>query len=260
MLSLDPATIIFQVINFIVLAVVLNRFLFQPVLRQAAQRAEEKERLIRELAEERHRVALLRAELEQRQAELDEEAERIIAKTRERAEAEQQELLEQARAAAEQMLVEAQADIYRLKQQAIDEFHEQLVDAILEVSANICARVAPLEVQGALIRSLVERIREMGRTEMERVEAIRRSLGTREPIAYITSAQELSIEQQGQLAQILTALADRNVSIELRIDPALVAGIRVRLGDLIMDNSLAGQLEELREHVSAALKEQVGNA
>lgn len=260
MLSLDPATIIFQVINFIVLAVVLNRFVFQPVLRQAAQRAEEKERLLKELAEERHRAALLRAELEQRQAELDEEAERLIAKTRERAEAEYQELLEQARAAAEQMLVEAQADIYRLKQQAIDEFHEQLVDAVLEVSASITARVAPLEVQDALIRGLVERIREMGRTEMERVEAIRRSLGTREPIAYITSAQELTIEQQGQLAQILTALADRNVSIELRIDPALVAGIRVRLGDLVMDNSLAGQLEELREQVSAALKEQVGNA
>ncbi|MGQ9493087.1 MAG: F0F1 ATP synthase subunit delta [Anaerolineae bacterium] len=260
MLELDLATIVFQVINFIVLAIVLNRFLFQPILRQAAQRAEERERLTKEIAEERQRVATLRAELEQRQMKLDEEADKILAKARERAEAESQELLQQARAEVEQMLVEAQVDVHRLKQQAIDQFHEQLVDAILEISANITARIAPLEVQDALINGLVEHIREMGRTEMDRVDAIRRSLSTREPIAYVSSARELSAEQQGQLARILTALADRNVNIQLTIEPDLVAGIRVRLGDMVMDNSLAGQLQELRAHVSTALREQVENA
>lgn len=260
MLELDLATIVFQVINFIVLAIVLNRFLFQPILRQAAQRAEERERLTKEIAEERQRVATLRAELEQRQMELDEEADKILAKARERAEAESQELLQQARAEVEQMLVEAQVDVHRLKQQAIDQFHEQLVDAILEISANITARIAPLEVQDALIHGLVEHIREMGRTEMDRVDAIRRTLSTREPIAYVSSARELSAEQQGQLARILTALADRNVNIQLTIEPDLVAGIRVRLGDMVMDNSLAGQLQELRAHVSTALREQVENA
>nr|MBC7244447.1 F0F1 ATP synthase subunit delta [Chloroflexota bacterium] len=257
MLNLDLATIVFQVINFLVLAVVLNRFVFQPVLRQAAQRAEERERLMKEIAEERHRVAVLRTELEQRQTEIDEEIDKILAKARERAEAESQELLQQTHAEVEQMLVEAQADVYRLKQQAMDEFHEQLVEAILEISANVTARVAPPEVQDALIDGLVERIREMGRTEMDRVDAIRRALSTREPIAYVSSARELSVEQQGQLARILTALADRLVSIQLSIDPALVAGIQVRLGDMVMDHSLAGQLQELREQVSKALREQV---
>lgn len=257
MLNLDPATIIFQIINFLILAALLYRFLFQPVLRKAAQRAAEREQLLKELAEERQNAASLRAELEQMQTQMEENAQSIIMEARARAEAEREELLAQVRAEAEQMLLEVKADADRLKQQAIAESRQQLVDAILEVSGSVIGRVAPAEVHDTLISGLSERIREMGRTEMQRVEAIRRSLGTREPIAHVTSARELTIEQQGQLAQILTALADRHVSIELHTDPGLVAGIRVRLGDTVMDNSIAGQLLELREQVLGALEEQV---
>lgn len=255
MLNLDIATIVFQAINFIVLAVLLNRFLFQPILRTATQRTAEKERLIKELAEEKQKIASLRAELEQRQTQIEEDAHRTLMEARERAETEGQELLKQARSEAELMLVEAQADAYRLKQQAMNEFHEQLVDTILQISGSVIGQVVPQEVDATLVYGLSERIREMGRTEMWRVEALRRSLSGRETTAYIASARELSVEQQGELARILTALADRHVNIELQIDPKLVAGVRVRLGDTVMDNSIAGRLQELREQVTAALGE-----
>ena len=260
MLSLDLATIIFQVINFVVLAVILNRFLFQPILRRAAERVEERGRIVRELAEERQAVAALRADLEQKQARLDEEKDKRVARMHEEAESDRQELLKGARAEAEQMLVEAQADAHRVRQQAMDEFHEELVDAILDISATITGRNAPPAVHDALVQGLSDRIREMGRAEMDRVEAVRRSLGDREALAHISSARELSGEQEAQLARTLTALADRHVNIELNIAPELVAGLRVRLGDTVIDNSLAGQLEELRQQASLALREQVNRA
>ncbi|HEC33475.1 MAG TPA: hypothetical protein ENI37_02025, partial [Chloroflexi bacterium] len=54
-----------------------------------------------------------------------------------------------------------------------------------------------------------------------------------------------------------TALADRHVNLELKTDPALAAGIQVRLGDTLVDNSIGGQLAEMREAVSQALRERV---
>lgn len=99
----------------------------------------------------------------------------------------------------------------------------------------------------------------MGRSEMARVEAFRVSLGDREPTAYVTSAKPLSSEQQGELARTLTALADRHVDLDLRIDASLAAGLRVRLEDIVIDNTIAGQLQELRESVAQALKEDIEN-
>jgi F-type H+-transporting ATPase subunit delta len=100
----------------------------------------------------------------------------------------------------------------------------------------------------------------MGRTDIQRVEAFRQSLGQREPTAHITSAQSLTIEQQGLMARTLTALADRHIDLEVQVDSDLVAGIRVRIGDMVVDSSIAGQLGELQEQVIAALAERITDA
>ncbi len=257
MLNLDFATIAFQIINFLALAALLYYFLFQPVMDSVKERVAEKERLAREMAQDREEAAKLRAELEARLERADEEAAAIIAEAQEQAEAERTALLEEVHAEAERILVEAHADAQRLRQQAVEDSYDDVLDAILDISGQVIGRTTPPEVHDALVRQLNDRIWELGRHEMERVETIRRSLSDRAPTAYVTSAQPLSAEQQGQLVRTFTALADRHVNLELRIEPDLAAGLRVRLGDMVVDNSIAGQLNELREAASKALRERV---
>ena len=92
---------------------------------------------------------------------------------------------------------------------------------------------------------------------MQRVELLRQSLGDRTPTARVRSARALRPEQQGLVVRTLSALADRNVSLDVQVEPSLGLGLEVRLGDLVVDNTIAGQLEELRESVIAALEERV---
>ncbi len=257
MLNLDIWTIAFQIINFLALVGALYYLLFRPVMRNVKERAAEKEQLAHELAQERQEAARLQAELETRLAHTDEEVATIIARAREQAEAERKALLQETQAEVERILVEAHADAHRLRQQAVDESHDDLLDAILEISGWAINRAAPPEVHDTLVQQLSDRIWELGRSEMERVETFRRALGDRTPTAYVTTARPLSPEQQGLLARTFTALADRHVNLELKTDPALAAGLQVRLGDTLVDNSVGGQLAELRETVSRTLKERM---
>ena len=257
MLNLDIWTIAFQIINFLALVAALYYLLFRPVMRSVKERAAEKEQLAHELAQERQEAARLHAELETRLAHTDEEVATIIARAREQAEAERKALLQETQAEVERILVEAHADAHRLRQQAVDESHDDLLDAILEISAWAIGRTAPPEAHETLVQQLSDRIWELGRSEMERVETFRRALGDRTPTAYVTTARPLSPEQQGLLARTFTALADRHVNLESKTDPSLAAGIKVRLGDTLVDHSIGGQLAELRETVSMALKERM---
>ncbi len=259
MLNLDAWTIASQIINFLALTAALYYFLFRPAMRNVAQRAAEKERLLRELAQERQEATRLRVELEERLAKADQETTPIITRAREQAEVEREALLQEAQAEIERFLTEARADAQRLRQQAVDESHDDMLDAILEISGSMIGRAAPPEVHDALVQQLSDRIWELGRSEMERVETFRRSLGDRTPTAYVTTARPLSPEQQGLLARTFTALADRHVNLELKTDPALAVGIQVRLGDTIVDHSIAGQLADLREAVSTTLKERMAS-
>ncbi len=259
MLDLSWATIIFQIANFLLLVILLNHFLFRPVMRRVAQRRAEKERLLRELNQEREEAARLRAEWEARLAHAEEEAAALIARAQEEAEAERVALLQEAQAEVARILAEAHNDAYQQRQLATDSFHEELLEAILEISGQVIGRTAPPEMHDSLVKQLNDRIWELGRSQIQRVEAFRRSLGNREPTAHVITAHPLSPEQQGLLVRTLTALADRHVNLELRTDPSLTAGLRVRLGDIIVDNSIAGHLAELREQVSTALRERMGN-
>jgi F-type H+-transporting ATPase subunit b len=259
MLNLDFATIAFQIINFLALAALLYHFLFRPVMHKVKERAAEKERLARVMARDCQEAANMRAELEARLEHADEEAAAIIAAAQEQAEAERMALLQEAHAEAERILVEAHADAQRLRQQAVRDFHDDMLVAILEISGQVIGRTAPPQVHDALVQQLNDRIWELGRSEMQRVEVLRRSLGDRAPTAHVTSSKPLSAEQQGQLARTFTALADRHVNLELKTDPNLAAGLRVRLGDMVVDHSITGQLNELREAVSKALQERVAD-
>jgi F-type H+-transporting ATPase subunit b len=257
MLNLDAATVIFQIINFLAFAGLLYWLLFKPVRATIRQRRQQRDRILRDAEREHQAVSVQRAELDERLSRLDEETANMIALARERAEEERDEVLQEAREEVEQILVEAQADAYRIRSQAVDTFHNELVEAILDVSGTIVRNVIPVTVHDALIRQLSERIWEMGRSDIERVEAFRNSLGEREPTAHIATAESLNLEQQGLLARTLTAFADRHVDMEVQVDDDLVAGVRMRIGDIIVDSSIAGQLEELRDRALDALNEQI---
>lgn len=257
LLNLDWGTIAIQVVNFLVLAGLLYYLLFRPISRRIRERRAEQEQLRQELSEKRQEAEQLRAEWEERLADVEKQADEVIAEAREEAAADQQEMLDEAEEQVQRILSEARSDAEEIRHQAVDEFYDDLLEAILDISAQTIRQAAPTEVHDGMVEQLNDRIWQMGHHEMEQVEAIRRSLSERTPTAHISSARPLSSEQQQELARTLTALADRNVDLEMSVDPALGVGIRVHLADVVVDNSVAGRLEDLRDEVSEALKERV---
>jgi F-type H+-transporting ATPase subunit delta len=69
--------------------------------------------------------------------------------------------------------------------------------------------------------------------------------------AEISSAVELSAEQKAQLAQKLERLTGKKITAKYSLDPALLGGAVVRIGDTIYDGSLRNRLNELRARLAS---------
>jgi F-type H+-transporting ATPase subunit b len=259
MLQLDLPTILWEAFNFVVLFVALYFVLFKPMMAAIRKREAERERKQHELDQDRAAAAALRSELEARLASAEEEAEVIISRAKDQAEVERGALIEEARGEVERILTEAHADAYRLKRQAVDEFHDELLAAVLDVSGLVIGKVAPDDLHSSLVEQLCDSVWDMGQNDMRRVEILRQSLGDRSPTLVARTARTLSPEQQGLVVRTFSALADRSVNIDLRVEPALGLGLQVRLGDLVMDNTIAGRLDDLRESVVDALGQRITN-
>lgn len=72
--------------------------------------------------------------------------------------------------------------------------------------------------------------------------------------AEIVSAAELSAADQEQLRQSLSEQFGDGLVFSFRVDPALLGGLRVRVGDRLIDTSIASRLTALRESLTSVLR------
>lgn len=65
-------------------------------------------------------------------------------------------------------------------------------------------------------------------------------------IAYVTAAAPLTPAQEERLVARLAAIYGRSVSLKVEVDPSLLGGVTVRVGDDLYDGSVARRLEQAR--------------
>jgi len=69
--------------------------------------------------------------------------------------------------------------------------------------------------------------------------------------AVVTAAQALSADKEQAIADRLQKRLGRKVTVESRVDESLMAGLVIRAGDLVIDGSVRGGLEQLRNQLKA---------
>lgn len=78
--------------------------------------------------------------------------------------------------------------------------------------------------------------------------AVERSAGLRnKAVAEVRSAVALSDDQQQRLAEALQRATGKDVTIKLIVDPAVMGGLVTRIGDDVIDGSVRGRINQLRE-------------
>jgi len=72
--------------------------------------------------------------------------------------------------------------------------------------------------------------------------------------AEIVSAVELGEAEKEQLRQQLTAKHGDGLVFIFRVDPSLMGGLRVRVGDSLIDYTIASRLTALREAIASTVR------
>lgn len=95
------------------------------------------------------------------------------------------------------------------------------------------------EPRGALPGRLIERFAQVVAERQQRW------------IAQVITSRQLSDEQLGKLRDRLNRLYQRDLKLAVEVDPSLIGGLRVQVGEEIIDGSVTHRLEQLQQRIAA---------
>ncbi|MDH7482246.1 MAG: F0F1 ATP synthase subunit B [Armatimonadota bacterium] len=157
-LGIDPKVMAAQVTGFILLWIVLARYLFRPVLAFLDERQRQIKLAIDNANEERAKAEQLRAEFEQRMASIEAEARsRVQAAVRE-ANAAKEEILAEARNRAESILQRGQEDLAREREKILAQLREEVVNISLAAAGKVIGEALDEERHRKLVSDFIEKL------------------------------------------------------------------------------------------------------
>ena len=150
--GVDIWKLAFQIVNFLLLLYLLNRFLFKRVLRLLDDRQSRISQGLEDAETAARDRELARAEREAALAEARREAEAMVQRAAKTAEATSAEILAGAKASAEQITARARDEIAAEKDRALAEIRGEVADLALEAAGKLIGS----EMDGPTQRRLVE--------------------------------------------------------------------------------------------------------
>jgi F-type H+-transporting ATPase subunit delta len=143
---------------------------------------------------------------------------------------------------------------------------DRILDAEPTLRDALTNRSVPTEVKRELLHKLLDgKVNTVTYTLIERVileprgrtiEGALRELSTlaakrrQRLIAHVTSAVELTDDEQRDLAVALSRTFGHELRLQMVVDASLIGGLTVRVGDELIDASVARQLDEARRKLT----------
>ncbi len=239
-LGINLGYLLVQVFNFLIIFIVLRAWVYKPITRMLDKRRE----TIAKGLEDARVAAEARANAET-------EAQKIIADAQAKAGQTIREASDRAQLAAKDVKAQAEAEIAKNREaamaEAVEERNRMLGELRGQVAALAIAAAQKLvgealdeKRQHSLLQEFFSGI-ESGKVvvlEDQKVQGDK---------AEVTSALPLTSEEKATVEKDLLAQLGSSAAVTYSVDPSILGGLVIRVGDKRVDGSVAGQLETLKQ-------------
>ena len=256
-MHIDWITVVAQIINFLILVWLLQRFLYRPIV--DAMDGREK-RIAARLREASEREAAAGEEIRayrQRQAQFDEEKGALLA----RAEDDLRRQMEHREQAARQEVARLRAQwlqqVDEERTSFLHDMRQRSAAHVLALSRRVLADLADIPLEEQMMRALARHLEALAPTDLGRLRQAARDAGGR-----IIVRSRFVIDPQQR--PLLTGAIRRQIApetdamIEWTTDPAMTGGIALVIGNHSLDWTLDHWLDELEHRLGQELDARSG--
>ena len=239
-LGLNLGYLFVQIFNFAIIFVVLRAWVYKPILGLLERRRT----AIAEGLEDARIAAEARQNAEQEAekvlADAQANASQIMREANERAETQGKEVIAAAEAEAAQKREESLEEVESERERILGELRGQVGTLAIAAAQKLINASLDEQRQRVLIAEFFSGVKSGQVVVLEGQQVSGAS-------AEVTSALPLTAEEKESVKQDVLAQVGDLATVTFRVDPAILGGLIVRVGDKVLDGSVSGQLESMRQ-------------
>jgi F-type H+-transporting ATPase subunit b len=241
-LGINLGYVLLQITLFAIVFVTLRAWVFKPLLAML----EKRKKAINQGLEDARLAAEARANAEQEAQKIISEAQtranQIVREASERAEAAGGELKQGAEAEATRLLEQGRQEAEAERNRVLAELRGEVGALAIAAAQKILAVNLDEERQHALLNEFFSGVRSGKLTLLENAKLSGEN-------AEVTSALPLTETEQSAVKKDILAKAQGNPTLSFRVDPSILGGLIVKVGDTVLDGSVVGQLSTLKQNL-----------
>ncbi|MGD0173542.1 MAG: F0F1 ATP synthase subunit B [Anaerolineales bacterium] len=241
-LGINLGTFLFYLLNFSALIIVLTAWIYRPVVNAL----EDRRRKIAKGLEDAQVAASARAKAEA-------DAQNVLGLAQQEASRKLREAAENAEKAAQEVRSAAEKDIAALRESAAADIRSQRDRMLAEVRPEVAAlalaatqkligEALDVKRQRALIDEFFSGVKSGKVVLLEEAGEVPASAE-----AEVVSALPLTESEQSSIRAEVGRKAGAGVRITFKVDPDVLGGLKVRIGDRVIDGTVAGRIDNLRK-------------
>jgi len=242
-LGINLGYLIFQILNFTIVCILLYAWAYKPILNMLAKRKEK----IAQGLEDARVASEARANAEQEAAKIvadaQNKASQVIHESTERAEAVALEIKATANAEATKEREASLAEIQVERDRMLGDLRSQVAALAIAAAQKLVGDALDEKRQHALIDEFFSGVRSGKVVVLEGATLTGSS-------AEVTSALPLSQPEMDSVKKDILSKVGNQATVSFRVDPNILGGLVIRVGGKVLDASVAGQLESLRQSIS----------
>lgn len=157
-MSIEPSTLIFAIINFLILLFCLKKFLYKPLFKMLDERASTIAKNLDEAESARDEANALKAEYEASLKEAQTKAQEIIQNANKLGEETRAEIVAKAREEAVRASEKAREEINREKEQALKDLRAEVADLAVDAASKIIGRNVTVADHENLVNEFIKEV------------------------------------------------------------------------------------------------------
>lgn len=266
-------TIIAQLINFIILVILLRKFLYQPILNTIETRQQRIQYQWQEAHFQRQKAEQEQANLRQQQQQIQQKLTALMVEAKQKAQKYQQGLMQQAKEEVSEMKTAWIASIHSQQNLFLNHLRQQVIQQTTAMTRKILQEIADANLESQAVFQFIQKLQHLSPSEQQQ---LINSLNTANESLFVRSGLELSLADQTKIVEALEnqlnlenqlyvqreeqtkdKINENKIELQFITVPDLICGIELRVGGDELSWSFEQELKQLNQQLSQVIQHEM---